>query len=151
MRIPSNVRGTVFSPAAAQGGTGMSATKKILVVDDEESMRLLIQRLVESIPAAEVTLADGPDQALKHLGESRYDLVLLDLLMPVEGGIQVLTRLRGMPNNRSTPVIIVSLVADQETRNVCQALGVNDYIAKPFDRNVLLQAVRKQLGSAPQG
>lgn len=118
--------------------------KKILVVDDEESVRLLIRRILEGIPA-EVALADGPGEAESLLADSAFDLILLDLLMPVEGGIQLLTRLRGMPAHRSTPVIIVSVVSDAETRNVCQSLGVCDYVVKPFQRDALLRAVKAQL------
>ena len=121
--------------------------KKILVIDDEESMRLLLGRLLEAIPAAEVTLANGPDEGMDRIAERRYALILLDLLMPVEGGIQFLTRLRDMPATRETPVIVVSVVSDPETRSVCQSLGVADYVVKPVDRNTLLAAVRKQLGS----
>lgn len=123
--------------------------KKILVVDDEESMRLLLGRVLEAIPAAEVTLAGGPDEAMDRIAEQPYDLILLDLLMPVEGGIQFLSRIRDMPATRATPVIIVSVVSDPETRNTCQSLGVSDYVVKPIDRNVLLSAVRRHLGSAP--
>lgn len=122
----------------------MPQMKKILVVDDEESIRLLIRRLLEAIPAA-VTLADGPEEADRLLAAGPYDLVLLDLLMPVEGGIQLLTRMRAMPAHRATPVVIVSVMADPETRNVCQSLGVRDYVVKPIQRDVLLNAVRAQL------
>ena len=122
---------------------------KVLIVDDEESIRLLLRRILEAIPALDVTLADGPDEAMDRIAERPYDLVLLDLLMPVEGGIQFLTRLRDMPATRATPVIIVSAVSDPETRSVCQALGVRDYVVKPIDRDVLLAAVRKQLGNPP--
>lgn len=112
-------------------------------------MRLLLERVLRAIPASEVTLADGPDQAMERLVERPYDLVLLDLLMPVEGGIQLLTRLRAMPERESTPVIIVSSVSDPETRSVCQSMGVRDYVVKPINREVLLSAVRNQLGSGP--
>jgi adenylate cyclase len=123
--------------------------KSVLIVDDEESMRLLLRRILESIPALEVTLADGPDSAMDRIAERPYDLVLLDLLMPVEGGIQFLTRLRDMPATRATPVIIVSSVSDPETRSVCQAMGVKDYVVKPIQREALLTAVRNQLGATP--
>ena len=125
------------------------AIKKILVIDDEESMRLLLDRVLQAIPSVQVTLAGGPDEAMDRLAERRYDLILLDLLMPVEGGIQLLTRLRGMPATRETPVIIVSVISDPETRSVCQSMGVRDYVVKPINREVLLSAVRNQLGSGP--
>ena len=121
----------------------------MLIIDDEESMRLLLGRVLQTIPALEITLADGPDEAMDRIAERPYDLVLLDLLMPIEGSIQFLTRLRDMPSTRSTPVIIVSAVSDPETRTVCQSMGVSDYVVKPIDRQALLVAVRKQLGSSP--
>ena len=122
----------------------MNAPKKILVVDDEESIRLLIRRILEKIPA-EVTLAEGPEEADRLLVGGAYNLVLLDLLMPGEGGIQFLTRMRGMPAHKATPVIIVSVMADPETLHVCQSLGVRDYVVKPIQREVLFNTVKAQL------
>jgi CheY-like chemotaxis protein len=122
----------------------MNPPKKILVVDDEESIRLLIRRLLEAVPAV-VTLADGPEEADRLLAAGAYDLVLLDLLMPVEGGIQLLTRMRAMPAHRSTPVIVVSVMDDMDTRHVCQSLGVRDYVVKPIQRDALINTVKAQL------
>lgn len=127
----------------------MGTSKKLLIIDDEESMRLLLRRVLQTIPALEITLADGPDEGMDRIAERPYDLVLLDLLMPIEGGIQFLTRLRDMPSTRATPVIIVSAVSDPQTRSVCQSLGVSAYVVKPIEREVLLSAVRSQLEARP--
>jgi DNA-binding response OmpR family regulator len=126
----------------------MSAGRRILVVDDEESIRLLVRRILESIPALEVTLADGCEEALRLAAERSYDLILLDLLMPGVGGIEVLNRIRGASLNRATPVIIVSVMSDQATKVVCKSLGASDYVVKPIDRKVLLAAVNSQLAAA---
>ena len=115
--------------------------KRILVVDDEESIRLLLRRVLESNPGLAVTLADGGDQALKLTAEHTYDLILLDLLMPGTGGIEVLTRIRGGSTNNKTPVIIVSIMADAPTKIACESLGVSDYLVKPIDRAAVLAAV----------
>lgn len=126
----------------------MSEVRRILVVDDEESIRLLMRRILESLPALEVTLADGCEEALQLAAGRTYDLILLDLLMPGVGGIEVLRRIRSSPPNNATPVIIVSVMSDQATKIVCKSLGASLYVVKPIDRNALLAAVNAQLGAA---
>ena len=123
----------------------MSDAKRILIVDDEESMRLLLRRIVESIPTVEVTLAAGCEEALQLAAGRTYDLILLDLLMPGVGGIEVLNRIRSSSPNKSTPVIIVSVMSDQATRIVCKSLGASDYIVKPIERDSVVAAVGAQL------
>ena len=125
----------------------MSEVRRILIVDDEESIRLLLGRIIESIPALEVTLADGCESALQRTAELTYDLILLDLLMPGIGGIEVLGRIRGSSLNKATPVIIISVLSDQATKIVCKSLGASDYVVKPIDRNAVLAAVKAQLGA----
>ena len=93
--------------------------------------------MLEPVPAVEVTLADGSAAALRLVATERYDLILLDLLMPGLGGIEVLGRIRKESANRKTPVIIVSVMADAPTRIACESLGVSDYIVKPIERDVV--------------
>ena len=123
--------------------------KRILVVEDEESTRLLLRRILESNPALAVTLADGGDAALKLTAEHVYDLILLDLLMPGTGGIEVLTRIRDRSANSKTPVIIVSVMADAPTKIACESLGVSDYLVKPIDRAAVLAAVNGVIAGSP--
>ena len=127
----------------------MAETKRVLIVDDEESMRLLLNRIVESIPSVEITLAANCEEALQFAGSRGYDLILLDLLMPGIGGIEVLNRIRAGSQNTATPVIIVSVMSDQATKIVCQSLGANDYIVKPIERQSVIAAVNAQLGRGP--
>ena len=119
----------------------MPNVKHILIVDDEESIRLLLRRILESNPALEITLANSGDEALKLTAGRTYDLILLDLLMPGAGGIEVLTRLRDGSANKKTPVIIVSVLTDPHTKIACQSLGVSGYLVKPIDREAVIGAV----------
>jgi CheY-like chemotaxis protein len=125
--------------------TGNQRAKSVLIVDDEESMRLLLARLLESVPGAKTTLVDRGEDALRLLEERSFDLILLDLLMPGIGGIAALTRMRGSAANRNTPVIIVSVLADPDTRVVCQSMGVVDYIVKPIERQSFIRTVQNAL------
>jgi len=126
----------------------MSEFRRVLIVDDDESIRLLLRRILESIPALEMTFANGCEEALQLASERAYDLILLDLLMPGIGGIEVLSRIRNSSPNKSTAVIIVSVMSDADTKIVCKSLGISDYLVKPIDRNAVLAAVNARLGAA---
>jgi len=119
--------------------------RRVLIVDDEESMRLLLGRTVEAVPNVEITLAGTCEEALHLAGSRTYHLILLDLLMPGVGGIEVLKAIRSGPANRETPVIIVSVMADEDTKIVCRSLRISDYVVKPIVRELLVAAVRSQL------
>jgi two-component system response regulator AtoC len=121
------------------------ASKRVLIVDDEESTRLLLERILESVAGLQMTLAGNGEEALELLSGRSFDLILLDLLMPGIGGIEALTRMRGSSANRDTPVIVVSMLADADTKVVCQSMGVVDYLVKPIQRQALISAVKGAL------
>lgn len=118
---------------------------RVLIVDDEESMRLVLARILVSRLQAEVTLAGTCEQALLLAGNYAYDAILLDLLMPGIGGYEVLLRLRRASPNAATPVIIVSVLADAATQNRCMKSGASAYLVKPVERNTLVAMVKSQM------
>ena len=120
---------------------------RILIVDDEESMRLLLARIISSALEAEVALAGTCEQALRLAGNYAYDAILLDLLMPGIGGLEVLKEIRRASANTATPVIIVSMLADERTQENCRVAGASAYATKPVERNSLASLVRTQLES----
>ena len=127
----------------------MSAPYKILVVDDNESTRLLIARiLTQELPVA-ATLAANADEAERELRQSRFDVILLDLLMPETSGFGVLEWLRSEPTpNQRTPVLVVSVLQDEESVERCRRLGATVHIVKPIFRETLVAAVREHLDAA---
>jgi DNA-binding response OmpR family regulator len=118
---------------------------RVLIVDDEESMRLFLARILARSLKLEVTLAGTCEQALRLAGNYAYDAILLDLLMPGVGGFEVLKEIRLNSANRVTPVIIVSVIAEQSMRERCMAAGASAYIVKPPERNALLATVKAQI------
>jgi len=117
----------------------------VLIVDDEESMRLFLARVLTTDLKLEVTLAGTCEQALRLAGNYAYDAILLDLLMPGIGGYGVLKEIRRASPNSATPVIIVSVLSDQATRERCMKAGANAYVVKPVERNTLLSTVKAQI------
>ena len=123
---------------------------RVLIVDDEESTRVLLARLLSKELNVEAQLAGTCEQALKLAGNYAYDAILLDLLMPGIGGLGVLAAVRAASPNASTPVIIVSVVSDQETVDRCMADGASAYHLKPIRRAELIATVRSQLAKRGQ-
>ena len=120
---------------------------RMLIVDDEESMRLFLARTLTTGLKAEVTLAGTCEQALRLAGNYAYDAILLDLLMPGVGGFEVLAEIRRASPNAATPVIVVSVLSDQATKDRCMKAGASAYVVKPVERNTLVATVKAQIAA----
>ena len=119
----------------------------VLIVDDHEPTRLLIGRILSQELGVRVVLAGTCEQALHLAGETVYDAIVLDLLMPGVGGFGVLKQLRMESANRATPVVVLSVVADEESILRCKVLGANSFVAKPVERERVAEAVGELLPS----
>ena len=127
--------------------TNADTRHRVLVIDDEESTRLLLARMLSQSLSAEVQLAGTCEQALRYASTCVYDAILLDLLMPGIGGFGVLYEIRHNSPNAATPVILVTQVAEKDTLDRCLAAGANAYHIKPVERGELLAIVRDQLSA----
>jgi two-component system, OmpR family, copper resistance phosphate regulon response regulator CusR len=131
--------------SARESAADKATLHRVLIVDDEESMRLFLARILTTVLKAEVTLAGTCEQALRLAGNYAYDAILLDLLMPGVGGFEVLKAIRRASPNVATPVIIVSGLADKATRDRGMKAGASAYLVKPVQRNSLVATVKAQI------
>jgi DNA-binding response OmpR family regulator len=120
---------------------------RLLIVDDDESTRLLLARLLTKDMKVEAQLAGTCEQALRLAKKFAYDAILLDLQMPGIGGFGVLKEVRAGSANMATPVMIVSVLDDMETNDRCIAAGANGYLVKPVERRALAYAVKALLAA----
>jgi serine phosphatase RsbU (regulator of sigma subunit) len=118
--------------------TDFTAPAHILVVDDVEANRELLTRRLQR-QGHIVDVAENGQQALDLVRSGTWDLVLLDVMMPVLDGIGALTALKADDTTRHVPVIMISANTELETVVKCIELGAEDYLPKPFDP-VLLRA-----------
>ena len=126
----------------------MSSTperRQVLIVDDHEPTRLLIGRIVTQEMGARVALAGTCEEALRLTDAARYDVILLDLLMPGIGGYEVLRQIRARGANRATPVLVVSVMSDHDSIERCRMLGATAFVAKPVDRELITTMLRSLL------
>ena len=124
-----------FDPASAQPAVRPA---HILVVDDQEDNRAVLERRL-SRQGHTVECVSGGHAALAQLANSRFDLVLLDVLMPDLDGLEVLERIKAEPDTRDIPVIMISALDDVASVVRCIERGAEDHLPKPFDP-VLLRA-----------
>jgi CheY-like chemotaxis protein len=121
---------------------------RVLIVDDEESMRLLLAGFLSTDLNVEVQLAGTCEQALRLAENYAYDAILLDLLMPGIGGFGVLSEIRASSSpNAATPVIMVSAVSENASIERCMAAGASAYLAKPVKRAQLVSTVKAQIAA----
>jgi signal transduction histidine kinase len=111
---------------------------RLLVVDDDEDNRQLLRRMLERQGYVAHLAASGTE-CLEQLERERFDLVLLDVIMPGLSGFEVLGRIQENPDLQSVPVVVVSALGESSAAIRCLKMGAEDYLPKPFDP-VLLKA-----------
>ena len=112
----------------------------VLVVDDSVTVRKVTSRLLERNGINVITAKDGVD-AMSVLEEHTPDLMLLDIEMPRMDGFEVATRVRNNPLLKDLPIIMITSRTGQKHQNRAMAIGVNDYLGKPYQENVLLERI----------
>lgn len=116
----------------------------ILVVDDSEEIRFLLQTMLETQGYRVTTASDG-SRALDVLTEEHFHLVILDVMMPMKDGYTVLKEMRQGGLRESTRVLMLTAKATDADWARGYSLGVDDYLTKPFEVDELLESVRKVL------
>jgi putative two-component system response regulator len=117
---------------------------RILVVDDESTMRRLLEKLLR-MEGYDVSLASSGEQALADLFKHGADTVLLDMRMPGMTGLEVCRQIRSHPRTLHTPVVFITAVNDRELRRRGMEAGADDFLSKPFDEVELLARIRNSV------
>ncbi len=118
----------------------------ILVIDDDTRLRSLLQRFLRENDFYVSTAKDAPS-AREMLKNYKFDLLIADIMMPGETGLQFLGKLRGENN---VPVILLTAMGETEDRIAGLETGADDYLPKPFEPKELVLRIRNILKRAPQ-
>ena len=125
-------------------------TELVLVVDDDETVRDVVRRYLEHAGYQVVVAGDG-ETALQFAADQSPDLIVLDLMLPGMGGLEVCQRIR---QRRSVPIIMLTALGEEEDRVVGLQLGADDYVTKPFSPRELalrVTSVLRRANSFPIG
>lgn len=128
------------APAAAKSFEGM----RILVAEDNENNQLLIELLLRRQGVESVIVNDGAE-AVENLRGAEYDLVFMDLEMPVMGGFEAVAAIREYEKTagRRSTIVALSAHAPEDERDHCIAAGMDDYLMKPIDVKLLQAMLHK--------
>ncbi|MBK8232763.1 MAG: response regulator [Candidatus Eisenbacteria bacterium] len=118
--------------------------EKILVVEDEPSLRLLLRTMLENAGYT-VRLAEDGQAGLEAVTDETPDLILLDVMMPRMDGYELCRRLKSNYNTSQIPIIMLTAKAEADDRLAGLNYGANDYLAKPYEQRELLVRVRNLL------
>ncbi len=123
----------------------MNAIEQILIVEDDSTIRCILEMALRAAGYEHVTSAARGDEGLEAARKLRPDLVLLDLMLPGLDGLSVCRRIRESPALAETRIIM--LTARSEEQDIVRGLeiGADDYVTKPFSREVLLARIRAVL------
>lgn len=122
----------------------MPRTPHILIVDDDREIRDLLSRFLKKHELRIDAAANGREM-MQLLSEGRYDLIVLDLMMPGEDGLTLCRKVR---NTSRIPIIMLTALGEETDRIIGLEMGADDYLAKPFNPRELLARIKAVLRRA---
>ncbi len=119
--------------------------RRILIVEDSPTMRQLIIFSLKRLKNVEfIEASDGVD-ALKKLSNSKFNIALIDLNMPIMDGLKLISLMKKDENHKHIPIVVITTAGRDEDKEKAFALGVNAYITKPIQTNQVLATVKELL------
>jgi DNA-binding response OmpR family regulator len=120
--------------------------KKILIVDDEPSIIVPVQFLMEK-SGYDVMVAFSGEEAIEIVAEKKVDLILLDIMLPVIDGFEVCQRIRENPQWNKIKIILLTALGSEANVEKGLSLGADAYITKPFSNVDIVEKVKELLGN----
>ena len=117
--------------------------QRVLVIDDELDMLMLLRMIIEDNTDYEVETTNNPSEALKMIRENEYDLIISDLKMPGMDGLELCDEVREI--DKDLPLIMITAYGSLETSEEAMKKGVADFITKPFRKDSILFTMRRVL------
>lgn len=128
--------------------------QKVMIIDDEGAILLLVRRVL-SDEGFDVTMCASAPEALTLLQEQFYDCIITDAIMPEMDGYEFAQKVRAHPALAGIPIIMLTRKRNREDIQSAIQIGVNDYIVKPIDEQLLINkvkaAIANQRNKTPQG
>jgi CheY-like chemotaxis protein/signal transduction histidine kinase len=131
-----------------QTGPPLERKGRILVAEDLPMNQMIIKEILEVAGHSATIVGDGID-AISVLSSDEFDLVLMDIAMPVMGGLETARAIRMLDGKEAIPILALTAHAMPDQIAACRAAGMDDYLSKPIDRTHLLEKIRWWLNRSP--
>ncbi|MDD2743367.1 MAG: ATP-binding protein [Rhodocyclaceae bacterium] len=118
---------------------------RLLLVEDDEINRLVALELLHETLGLQVDIAEDGAQAVAKASQQKYDMVLMDVQMPVMDGLLATQAIRALPGWREIPILAMTANAFEDDKQACLAAGMSDFVAKPVDPDLLFVVMLRWL------
>jgi CheY-like chemotaxis protein len=115
---------------------------KILLVEDYKHSQIIVTRLLKKNDFDSIVVVENGAEAVEQVKKQKFDLILMDMQMPVMNGFEATQNIRTMPEYKETPIIALTAFAMKGDRERCLEAGATDYIAKPIDSQEFIEKVK---------
>ncbi len=122
--------------------TNKIAAKKILLIDDDELILKVMNRILTKEGYNVIAVNNGKD-ALEKIEAEKYDMVITDLMMPYSNGFEIISKFKQHPNALNVPIIVISSVGTESAIKEGLNIGADDYIRKPIMPDELLIRIKR--------
>ncbi len=119
-----------------------SDTTKILLVEDYKHSQIIVTRLLKKNDYESIVVVENGAEAVDAVKKQKFDLILMDMQMPVMNGFEATQKIREIPEYKDTPIIALTAFAMKGDREKCLDAGATDYIPKPIDSNEFIEKVK---------
>jgi len=120
---------------------------KILFAEDYKHSQIIVTRLLKKNGFENVVVVDNGEEALKNAKIDQFDLILMDMQMPIMNGFEATSHIRELANYQDTPIIALTAFAMKGDREKCLDAGATDYIPKPIDSKEFIEKVKYYLNA----
>lgn len=124
----------------------MPKNKRVLIVEDSPAMRQLIRFALNKVEGLEVLEANDGVDGLSKLTGKKFDLLIVDINMPIMDGLKLIDMVRKNAEHQDVPILIITTESAEEDRQRAMALGVNEYLTKPVQSGQIVESAKKLLG-----
>jgi len=129
-------------PAKPQEVKVKKGAVKILLVEDYKHSQIIVTRLLKKNDFESIVVVENGQEALDAVKQQHYDLILMDMQMPVMNGFEATRKIRELSEYKDTPIVALTAFAMKGDREKCLDAGATDYIPKPIDSHEFIQKVK---------
>jgi DNA-binding response OmpR family regulator len=115
---------------------------RVLIVEDEPHILEILSFILDVEGFEVVSAADG-ELAMLALQRERPDVVVLDLMLPRKNGFEVLKQIKGDPDLKSIPIVVLTAKGQAQDRRLAEEMGVDTFMTKPFANSEVIEAIRR--------
>ncbi len=121
---------------------------KILLAEDYKHSQIIVTRLLKKNNFSNIVIVENGQEALEMAKKEKFDLILMDMQMPIMNGFEATGKIRELPEYKDTPIIALTAFAMKGDREKCLAAGATDYIPKPIDSKEFIEKVKYYLNAS---